>query len=355
VVKELRFPHGGRNVKSRIVTIHDVADEAGVSVATASRVLNRNGYYSQAAERRVETSARQLGYRVHGVARSLKRQQSNMIGLIIADILNPFYATLADGVLSRASELGYKTILSATSEDAATEHEYIQVLLEERVAGILAVPTSDSGEYWKEAVDFGIPVVFVDRELSPSLNVDSVLVDNERGGREATRCLLGLGHSRIGIINGPVSLMTGRHRLEGYRKAHAEAGVPTDQDLIELVSFKGQHGYEATKRLLALPAPPTAIFAANNVLGEGAFFAIKERGLSIPEDISLVMFDDVPWCRLMVPPVSVVKQPAFDVGYQGMEMLSRRLGSRRDRMKTDAQRLVLPTELLVRGSCARPR
>lgn len=342
-------------MKSRIVTIHDVAERAGVSVATASRVLSQKGYYSKAAKRRVETTARQLGYRVHGVARSLKRQQSNMIGLIIADILNPFYATLADGVLARSSELGFKMILSATSEDSATEHEYIQMLLEERVAGIIAVPTSKSGEYWKEAVDFGTPVVFVDRDLSPHLIVDAVLVDNEGGGLEATRCLLQLGHARIGLINGPVSLMTGRQRLEGYRKAHAEAGILTDPDLIELVSFKGQHGYEATMRLLSRPAPPTAIFAANNVLGEGAFFAIKELGLSIPGDVSLVMFDDVPWCRLVVPPVSVVKQPAFDVGYQGMEMLSRRLGMRHDMIKMEPQRLVLPTELIVRGSCARPR
>jgi LacI family transcriptional regulator len=229
------------------------------------------------------------------------------------------------------------------------------MLLEERVAGILAVPTSNSELYWQEAVDFGTPVVFVDRELSPNLKVDAVLVDNEGGGLEATRCLIRLGHTRIGIINGPTSLMTGRQRLEGYRKAHVEAGIPTDRDLVELVSFKGQYGYDATKRLMSRPAPPTAIFAANNVLGEGAFFAIKELGLSIPEDVSLVMFDDVAWCRLVVPPVTVVKQPAFDVGYKGMDTLGRRLGKQRDKTKMKTQRLVLPTELLVRGSCSRPR
>jgi LacI family transcriptional regulator len=342
-------------VTSRIVTIHDVADKAGVSVATASRVINRKGYYSKTAKSRVERSARQLGYRVHGVARSLKRQQSRMIGLMIADILNPFYATLADGVMSRASELGYKMILSATSEDSKTEHEYIQVLLEERVAGILAVPTSNSEVYWQEAVDFGTPVVFVDRELSPSLRVDAVLVDNEGGGFEATRCLIRLGHARIGLIDGPTSLMTGRQRLEGYRRAHVEAGLATDADMIELVSFKGQYGYDATKKLMSRPAPPTAIFAANNVLGEGAFFAIKDLGLSIPEDVSLVMFDDVPWCRLVVPPVTAVKQPAFDVGYQGMDILGRRLGEQRDKTKMETRRLVLPTELLIRGSCSHPR
>ena len=215
-------------MKSKIVTIHDVADKAGVSVATASRVLSRKGYYSKAAERRVENSARRLGYRVHGVARSLKSQQSKMIGLMIADILNPFYATLADGVLSRASELGYKMILSATSEDSATEHEYIQMLLEERVAGILAVPTSNSEDYWQEAVDFGTPVVFVDRELSPSLDVDAVLVDNEGGGLEATRCLIRLGHTRIGIINGPVSLIPAASGWRGIvRRTSRRASQPT--------------------------------------------------------------------------------------------------------------------------------
>lgn len=338
----------------RIVTMRDVAKSAGVSVATASRVLGGRGYFSVESAARVRAAAEKLGYRVHGIAQSLKRQHSNTIGLIITDIVNPFYALLSEGVLTRANELGYKIVVSVTNEDSKTEGDYLQVLMEERVAGILAVPSSGGLGGWREVIDFGTPVVFMDRELAPDLQADLIVVDNEGGAYAATKYLIELGHRRIGFITGPSALTTGEKRMNGYLRAHSAAGIPVDESLLQAVSFKGTSGYEATKRLLSNREIPTAIFAANNVLGEAALFVAKELDLVIGKKLSFLMFDDVPWARLAAPTITVVRQPAFDMGYQAMDILHERFSFQRSNEEFEPQRRVLPTELIVRESCSRP-
>jgi len=344
-----------RNARRKQITIKDVAAKAGVSVGTVSRVLSGRGYASDESRRKVLRAVKELGYRPHGLARSLKLQRTDTVGLLITDVVNPFYSLLAAGVLECARKLGYHVIVSATDEEPELEREYLEVLMEERAAGVIAVPTGKNVRCWKEAVELGTEVVLVDREVNGFAEADVVLVDNVKGAQDAVSYLIGLGHRRIGIITGPLETTTGAGRLEGYRRAHQEAGLPIDESLVEVVSFKRESGIHAAQRLLSLPDPPTAFFAGNNALGEAALTVIRERGLSIPADISLIMFDDVPWACHTSPRLTVVNQPTHDLGYIGMEVLDRRLRALEEGTEIARQKTILMPELIVRESCAEPR
>lgn len=335
----------------RAVTIKDVAARAGVSVATASRAISGRGYVSARTRTRVLQVVQELGYKPSAAARSLKLQRTNTIGLMIADVVNPFYSYLADGVLDCARRLGYHVILCATDEEPAMEREYLEVLMEKRVDGIIAVPTGQNLRLWREAIDLGTELVLVDREVPGLSETTIVLVDNVKGAYEATTHLIRLGHQRIGIICGPTSTTTGEGRLKGYCDAFTQARLPVDQDLVQVGTFKRESGFQAAQRLLSMEVPPTAIFAANNVLGEATMFAIREYGLAIPDDISLVIFDDVPWTSLTSPKVTVVAQPTHSLGFLSMELLVQRL-EKADKAQRAPLKTVLQPEFIVRESCA---
>jgi LacI family transcriptional regulator len=334
-------------------TLKDVAARAGVGTATVSRVLTGNGYTSQDARDRILAAAQELGYRPSALARGLKLQRTEALGLLVADITNPFYSFVAAGALQAASEAGHHLILCATSEDPKMESEYIDVLLESRVDGIVAVPTGANLEQWERALEFGVQVVLVDRELE-GLRVPSVTVDNRGGAFEGTRLLLGLGHRRIAILTGPRATTTGGERLAGYLDAHASAGVPVDERLVRSGSFMREPAAAAARELLTESPRATAIFAANNVLGEVALAAINEAGLRIPDDISLLVFDDVAWTRQMTPAVTAIAQPMDRLGSVGVERLLDALGRRPGGAKATNEPTRLPVQVIVRDSCGPP-
>lgn len=342
------------SAKKHSVTMKDVAAKAGLSVGTVSRVLSGRGYSSQESQFKVRQAVRELGYRPHNLARKLKLQRTDTIALLITDIINPFYSFLAAGVLDCARNLGYHVIVSATDEDPEQESRYLELLMRERVAGIIAVPTGQNLENWREAAALGIQIVLVDREVPGFSDADVILIDNVKGGSDAVAYLIGLGHTRIGIVSGPTTTTTGAGRLEGYRCAHREAGIPVDDALVQIVSFKGKSGLAAAKRLISLSPRPTAIFAANNALGEATLSVIREAGLSIPEDVSLTMFDDVPWARFTSPRLTVVNQPTHDLGFIGMEVLDRHLRATDVGSNLARQKTMLMPELIIRKSCAQP-
>lgn len=333
------------------VTIKEVARKAGVSWSTASRALSGGGYASPETRERVRQAAIELNYKPHASARNLKLKRTHIVGLIIADIVNPFYSYLADGLLDCAKRMDYHVMLCATDEDPLMEHEYLEVLMENRVDGIVAVPTGDNLALWRDALNLGLKLVLLDREI-PGLaaEADVVLVDNERGAREAIELLINLGHQRIGIITGPTSTTTGNGRLQGYYQALRRANVAIDEGLVQIGSFKRESGFQSAQRLLSLDDPPTAIFAANNVLGEAALFAIRERGLRIPDDLSFILFDDVPWASLTTPRISVVAQPAYSLGFVGMERLVQKLREETNSSRP-AVRTMLQPQLIIRESC----
>jgi LacI family transcriptional regulator len=335
--------------EKKVITINDVAQRAGVSQATASRAFGGRGYASAEVKKKVFQAARELGYRPHAVARSLRMQRTNTIGLLIGDIINPFYAHLADGVLECAQQSGYHVILSAHGENPALEKEYLEVLVQQRVDGIVAVATGQNLGLWREAQSLGTRLVFVDRQLEEIPDSDSFLVNNVKGAYDMVRYMTGLGHRRIGIIIGPPLTTTGEGRLQGYYDALEEAGIAIDKDLVRIGTFRRESGREAAGELLSMDKPPSAIFAANNVLGEATLLVIRERGLRIPEEISLGIFDDVPWASLTAPPITAVAQPAFQLGHLSAERLITRLEEEDSAAPPTC--VTLDPALIIRESC----
>ncbi|WP_187977302.1 LacI family DNA-binding transcriptional regulator [Mycetocola sp. JXN-3] len=336
---------GRRENGGKQTTMRDVALAAGVGLGTVSRVFSNVGSVAPATREKIEAAARELNFRPSALGRDLKRRTTNNIGLIVTDISNNFYGEFAQGVLATAKEQGRHVILCASGEEPETEREYIDLLVEQRVDGIIAFPTGHNLDSWRSARDLGINIVFADREL-PDLDIPSIVVDNEAGARRLTEYLLALGHSRIGYLGGPSELTSGGQREAGYRQAHLDVGVAVEEDLVVRTRFTRDTAYASALRLLENPVPPTALVATNNVLGEAALTAIRDRGLSVPDDISLVMFDDVPWANLVEPPITVVAQPAWQMGQSATRMVLAADGEK-------VQPQTVKTEMVLRRS-ARP-
>lgn len=327
-----------------MVTIRDVAREAGVSVATVSRALNNSPNVDPGYAERARAAAARLGYRPNYVARNLRRQSTEMIALIISDVSNPFFTAIARGVEDVAQREGYSVLLCNSDENSAKESTYLGVAEQQRVAGVILSP-HQAGSDIARLRSAGIPVVVVDRPLSD--DVDTVLSESREGARLGTRHLIDAGWRRPACVTGPVSATTATLRLLGYRDAVQEAGLP---EISAQSIFQQSGGSAATRDLLSRAEPPDALLIANAQMALGALDEIRRRGIEVGRDIGLVTFDDAPWAPLITPPMTVIAQPAYDIGSHAAELLLDRVRS------PDAQapqRLVLPTSLIVRGSSRR--
>jgi LacI family transcriptional regulator len=329
--------------RTRPATMKDVAAAAGVGLGTVARAFGSPGRVSEKTRQHVLAVAKSLNYHPSAVGRGLKRQTSDNIGLIVTDVSNNFYGEFAQGVLATAQGMNRHVILGASSEDPAIELDYIKLMLEQRVNGVIAFPTGENVSAWKSAIDLGIKVVFADRILE-GIDASSVVVDNVAGARSLTEYLLTLGHRRIGYLGGPATVSSGALRERGFRLAHEQAGIPVDESLLLRTRFTRDTAYASAQRLLEVGHMPSALVAANNILGEAALAAVRDRGLRVPEDISLVMFDDANWAKLVDPPITVVAQPSFEMG---------QLATRMVLSEEASPALTLPTRLTIRGS-ARP-
>lgn len=332
------------------VTIKDVAREAGVSVGTASQALRDSPAVREATRRRVLTVSKRLRYQPSAVARGLVTRRTHTVGLLISDIANPFFIRAVRAVEDVAQENGYNVILCNTDEDPTKETQYLRVLVEKRVDGIILATTAGSLPAVRDVRWRRIPLVLFDREL-PRVSTDTVKVDSVLGGRLATEHLLGLGHRRIAIIHGPMVRSTGAERLRGYLLALRAAGLRPEPALIREGNFKQDSGRELTRKLLDLSPPPTALFCTNNLMTVGAIQTLQERGVRIPTDLSLVGYDDMEWWTLTHPPLTTVGQPVYDLGREAMRLLLAQIEARSRRRP---QRVVLKPELLTRESCGPP-
>lgn len=330
------------------VRIADVAERASVSVATVSRVLNQNPRVKPHLRERVLKAIAELDYHPSGIARNMRSQSGRVIGLIISDIQNPFFTDLVRAVEDVTYSHQYTLLLCNSDENPQKESLYVDVLFTERAAGVIMVPSSQ--ECCTPLLDNRIPVVMVDRKI-PGLLVDSVVLDNVGGAYQATSHLIGLGHRRIGLAGAPTTVSVMLERREGYEKALREQGVPVDRTLIRSEDFKESGGYRAAQQLLSLDPRPTAIFAANNLITMGVLQAVHEHNLNIPQDISVVGFDDLPWLSLLQPPLTVISQPIYDIGAEAARLLFRRLN---EGVQGQVQTIVLHPKLIVRGSTAPP-
>jgi LacI family transcriptional regulator len=334
-----------------VVTIADVAREAGVSVSTAARVLSGRGYAAEETRRVVLEAARTLGYVPNQIARSLRTRRSRMIGLLIGDVENSFYSTIAKNVESVARGAGYHVVLCNSNDDPKLEREYLRLLSGMQVDGLIVTPTSRNRRHLEHLLQAGTIIIQVDRRVE-RLDADAILVDNEAGAHSAVSHLIAAGHSRIGILTGGLDVLTASQRLAGYLRALKEHAIPVHERLIKSGSFHREHAIEDAADLIEAEPPPTAIFAANNILAEACLIALPERGLRVPRDISLIAFDDVSWMSMVNPPVTAVRQPVVDMARSAAELMLRRL---REDGRGQPGKVVFLTELVERGSVASVR
>jgi LacI family transcriptional regulator len=333
-----------------MTTIRDVAKLAGVSPMTVSRVLNSSGYTSQGARQRVEQAIAELGYVPNTLARSLHFKQTRTIALVLADITNPFFTTVARGVEDTASEHGFTVMFGNTDESQEEESAYLSVLLQKQVDGVLLVPAHGSAASLSLLRACRVPFVLLDRRI-PEAQVDTVCCESEQAAYALVQHLLLLGHKRIAILSGPQDTSTAMDRVAGYRRALAEVGLVTAAGLIACAEFTRSAGYQMAQQMLALRPPPTALFATNNFIAIGAYHALRDAGLRVPEDLSLVAFDDLPAPLVLEPFLTVASQPAYEMGRQGTELLLARLAGAGP---AECQTVVLPTEIIIRRSSAPP-
>jgi len=326
-------------------TIKDVAKLAGVAPITVSRVINASGYVSDETRRRVEAAIEELGYVPNRVARSLRSKQTHTLALILTDITNPFWTTVARGVEDVASADGFNVILCNTDESEVKENSYVRVLLQKQVDGFVLVPANRTSRSVPLIRKQRVPLVILDRTVPAS--VDIVRSDSEGGAYMLTRHLLERGYRHIAMLSGPDEVSTAVDRAVGYRRALTEAGVPVDERIVRYRAFTQEGGYLMTQEVLAVRPRPTALFAANNFIAIGAFRALREVGLQVPEDIALVAFDDLPPTFTMEPFLTVAAQQAYEMGRRATQLLLQRLT---EETPGPAQEIVLPTDLVVRRS-----
>lgn len=331
--------------------IYEIAREAGVSIATVSRVINHSNAVSEKSYRRVMDAVHKFNYVPNSTARSLSTSTSTSIGVVIPDINNPFFSLLLEGITRVADERGYHVLLFNTAENTDREHQVLQTMREHRLRGIIITPVSEQDpDTMKRLHNFetlGIPVVLLDREVDSQF-FDRVVTDDERGVYAAVSELIRVGHRRIAIITGPEASRPGRERLRGYYRALREHGLPVTPAYIRKGDFMVDCAYEQTLALCAMQEPPTAVFSSNNMTTYGCLKAFNELGLRVGTDIALVGFDDIDALRWLDYNISVVSRDVPEMGKQAMRLLLQRFES--ERGERAGARECLPTELLLRGS-----
>jgi LacI family transcriptional regulator len=330
-----------------MVNIRDVAKRAGVAPITVSRVVNNSGSVNQATRDRVQQAIDELHYVPNTLAKSLRSRQSHTIALVLSDITNPFWTTVARGVEDAAAVNGFHTILCNTDENPDKEATYITLLLQRRVDGIIIAPTTPDKDRLALLKQYQIPSVLIDRRVD-GFKTDMVYGDSLEGARLLTEHLIGLGHQRIALVNGPGTISSAQDRAAGYCAALRQHELLVDESLMLQGEFKQASGYQLTRQLLARDTRPTAIFAANNFIAVGALHALREAGLRVPEDMALVCFDDIPPASAVAPFLTVVAQPAYEMGETSARLLIERLSAKR---KLKPREVVLAPKLVVRLSC----
>lgn len=331
-----------------MATILDVAERAGVSATTVSHVINDTRYVSEGTRERVLEAIEELNYRPNILARSLRRRETKTLGILIPDNANLFFAEMVRGIEDTVFDEGYTALLGNSDGDHDKELNYLDLFINKQVDGVVLVAAAAKSDASVEVLSrASVSAVIVDREIEPE-RMDSVLADNLGGGYAATHHLLDLGHRRIGCITGPSQVTPSAHRVTGYRKALAEVGVPFDSDLIIAGDFRHTGGYRAAKTLLTMDVPPTAIFACNDMMALGVLGAANELSVNMPEALSLIGFDDIALDGLVVPRLTTICQPAYEMGSQAATLLLKRL----QEPQRPVERRVLDTYLIERDSTA---
>ncbi|HEY0827833.1 MAG TPA: LacI family DNA-binding transcriptional regulator [Bacilli bacterium] len=330
-------------------SIKNVADKAGVSTTTVSHVVNATRYVADETKVRVFQAMKELDYRPNSAARSLRSQKSKTVGLLVpiltSDTSNFFFMMVAQGIQNVLKNNGYNLILSNTNEKLEDEQEQIKVLNSQLIDGLIIAPTADEHSYLNDVIKGTYPVVFIDRRPK-GYERDCVLADGFKGTYEAIELLINKGHQKIGYITGELGLTTSDERFEGYKKALEDHKISFNEAYVRVGKSTFEDGYGLTREIVG-DDHVSALFIANNVMTMGAMGFLQEKRIRIPEELAIIGFDDYEWTKITTPPLSVIKQPSYQLGEQAAEILLKKI-------KNPSQvyeEYRLPTQLVLRGSC----
>ncbi len=329
--------------------ISDVARLAGVSVASVSRVLNDTDVVGDATRAKVLEAVRSLNFSIDQRARALSRQRSETLGIIVADVANPFTAQVLHAIEIVARRAGYNLLLGNSREDAARERDNCEAMLAQRIDGVIILPVTRSGAALRPLLAHDVPVVCLDRYVE-DIDLDAVAVDNHAAGAIAAATLIEEGHVRLGVIAAGTTTV-GRDRLEGFCAEVERRGVALPAHAIRIGDLTLESGRDHALALCSIADGPTALFVQNHPMALGALLALRELGLRVPQDVSLIAFDDPPWAQLLEPALTTLRQPTDLLGSTAAEMLLERLGNRHDK---PTRRLVFTPELVLRRSVGQP-
>ena len=330
-----------------MATIKDVAARAKVSSATVSHVINGTRKVAPATIQRVQQAMKELDYHPNAVAQSLRTQKTNVIGAVVSDITNPFFATLIRGAEDAAIEAGYSLIVCNSDESLEKEDRYVRLLKRRQIDGLIISPVGDgSHSVVHELPKWKVPFVFVDRRVE-DIEADAVLSDNVDGAYKATRHLIERGHRRIGLILGIKGATTTEERLAGYRKALDEAGIPFTEELVTYGGYRIEGGQRTAERFLSLSESPTALFSTNNLMTIGVLQELSRNQVAIPEQMAVVSFDDLNLGKLFQPPLTSITQDPYGIGRTAMGVL---LDRSEDDKEGTFKEVRVPVTLRVRRS-----
>jgi LacI family transcriptional regulator len=333
-----------------MATMKEVADRADVSVATVSRVINKTGYVSPDLQERVVDAMRALKYQPSALARSLRRQETRTIGVLVPQLDSPFFSGLAFAIEKSLFGQDYRTLICSAEEDLEKEDAYIEMLLRQRVDGVILVPTGQSVWGIRQLVEKNVPVVLLDRDL-PETQVNKVLVNNFDGALKGMNYLLQEGHRVIGVIGAPTYSQAMLQRIQGVRQALQIAQIEQPPELFITGTMQQfEMGFSSAMRMLEQPRRPTAIFALTDVMAVGAMHAIAQQDLRIPDDISVMGFDNIPLAQYVIPGLTTVAQPIYEMGEKATCVLLSHIGDQVRQVET----VYLETSLMIRQSVASP-
>ncbi|SMB97364.1 transcriptional regulator, LacI family [Thermanaeromonas toyohensis ToBE] len=333
-----------------MVTIKDVAKAAGVAPSTVSHVLNKSAPVSPQTREKVLAAVKALGYQPSAVAQSLKLGFSKTIALIVPTISTPMYSEMIEGIEEEATNHGYNLILCRSGRDPIRELMYLKILRTNRVDGIILAAPQVNDPCLKELEKSSLPAVIIGG-YPPNNGIPSIKVDNKGGTWASIEYLLSLGHRKIAFINGYSTVPDSKERLEAIKECLAHYHIPWREDYYREGDFTRHSGAALAQELMASEEPPTAIFIASDTMAIGAMQAIKNMGWSIPEDVSLIGFDDIKFCQYLDPPLTTVRQPAYEMGKAAMKALLALFSGER----SEALSRIFEAKLIIRGSCAKPR
>ena len=333
------------------VTMRQIAERAKVSIGTVSHVINETAGVRPKLRERVLEAIRGMGYQPSALAQGLRKNRTNMLGMVIPDITNPFFPGVVRGVEDVAYKRSFRLILCNADNDPSKEASYVRELRSYHIAGLLIIPAAgaDIAGHLRAYASASVPVVCIDR-VPDGWRGDAVLVANAEGAYLATRHLIQMGHERLAVIAGPLGLTNAAERLKGFTRALTEARMEIEPEFVQEARFDTASGYQAALRLLRMLPRPTAIFACNDLMAFGVLQAARELGIRCPEDLSIVGFDSLEFTKFTDPSLTSVYQPGYQLGATAARLLMQRV----DGLRSAPKKVLLPTELNKRNSVGLP-